>query len=402
MLVAARYSGDDSVEVFRRPLTLRQRLRERMRKEIISRQHASYQSTRPPYFDSFSDDRASGATALRTAPVDVVANLHLISDFVDHRPFFRSIPRHAPVVWTLHDMAPFTGGCNYAVDCERFVARCGACPTLGSSRAGDLSRHIFQRRARAYGGLATAAVRIVSPSKWMAREAMRSSLLGRFALAVIPYGIDTEAFQPRSRQTARAVFGIPDDMRIVMFVSQYLGNPRKGFDLLIAALKDLNVGHRVGLLSIGVGDTRLAGQVPQPHFAIGELKSERLLSFAYSAADVFVMPSRGDNLPNVLLEAISTGTPAVGFDVGGVSEVVRPGITGLLAPRSDVRQLREAIEEMLRNDAKRRELATQCRRIAVAEYALGIQAERYRDLYHEMLDAAARQRERGVAEGDRV
>jgi glycosyltransferase involved in cell wall biosynthesis len=115
------------------------------------------------------------------------------------------------------------------------------------------------------------------------------------------------------------------------------------------------------------------------------LKSERLLSFAYSAADVFVCPTREDNLPNVVLEAMACGTPIVAFSVGGLQDMVRPGVTGFLAPQGDVRSLRAAIESVISDDERRAQMSHECRRTAVEEYRLELQAERYKCLYDEVV-----------------
>ena len=112
---------------------------------------------------------------------------------------------------------------------------------------------------------------------------------------------------------AREVFGIPQDMKIVIFAAQSLRSSRKGMDVLIAALKALNVPFDVGFVSVGGG--RLDAEVGHDHFPLGELSTERLLSFAYSAADLLVASAREDNLPNVVLEAVACGTPVVGCNV---------------------------------------------------------------------------------------
>jgi glycosyltransferase involved in cell wall biosynthesis len=289
-----------------------------------------------------------------------------------------------PLVWTLHDMNPFTGGCHYSAGCERFATACGACPALGSTDSSDLSAAIFRRKRAAYTRLNSEIVRIVTPSAWLSREASRSALFSKFDISTIPYGLDTEIFQPRRRAIAREVFGIPQDRRIVMIAAQSLQNHRKGMDLLLAALADQNVSREISLMSVGPSQPPAA--VPGGYcFALGEVSTERLMSFAYSAADLFILPTREDNLPNVVLEAMACGIPVVAFDVGGLPDMVRPDMTGLLVPPEDVRGLRLAIEEILGDDERRAQMSFECRRVAVEQYSLEIQAERYRRLYKELL-----------------
>jgi glycosyltransferase involved in cell wall biosynthesis len=202
-------------------------------------------------------------------------------------------------------------------------------------------------------------------------------------VSTIPYGLDMDVFQPRNKVLAREVFGIPQDLKIVMFAAHLLRIHRKGIDALIAALKDLNVPFDVGLASVGTG--RLDVEVGHANFPLGELSSERLLSFAYSAADLLVASTREDNFPNVVLEAVACGVPVVAFRVGGIPDLVRPGITGLLAPPNDVGALRKAIETLLVNDDLRANMERECRRIAMEEYRLDLQAERYKGVYSDLL-----------------
>ena len=118
----------------------------------------------------------------------------------DYRTFFCRVPHHVPLVWTLHDINPFTGGCHYTAGCERFTGACGACPALGSTDSGDLSAAIFRRKRRAFARLNPESVRIVTPSAWLCREASRSALFGKFDISTIPYGLDTEIFSRAAGQ----------------------------------------------------------------------------------------------------------------------------------------------------------------------------------------------------------
>jgi glycosyltransferase involved in cell wall biosynthesis len=385
MVVANKSSLDETVQVAAHRWKMGERLRRRIRSKIISRDFARYRITRSAHFENFSDDRAPEPNLFLDAlPKADLYNLHWVAGFLDYRSFFARVPRGVPLVWTLHDMNPFTGGCHYTAGCDRFAAGCGACPALGSTDNVDLSAAILRRKRTAYSRLQPEKVRLVAPSRWLSREASRSALFRRFEITTIPYGLDTEVFRPRQRAIARAVFGIPQEKRIVMFSAQSLASHRKGLDLLIAALDGINRDGAIGVVSVGNGS--LFDAIDENHFPLGELNSERLLSFAYSTADVFVSPSREDNLPNVLLEAMACGTPTVAFEVGGIPDIVRSGATGLLAKAEDVRSLRHAIMVILSNDEKREALSRESRRIALQEYRLGLQAERYRDVYRQLLE----------------
>ncbi len=384
MLVAHKQSGDPTVEAFTPSVGIARRLRRLLRRGRIARSLERYESSRPAGYEPFSGDRSEhGATLVRQLPSCDVINLHWVAGFVDYRSFFRSIPRGTPVVWTLHDMNPFTGGCHYDDGCGKFAEYCGACPQLGSSAARDLSREIWQRKRRVFQGVPKGGLHIVTPSRWLARQVRRSPLLRDRPVSVIPNGLDTQAFSPRDRRSAREVLGVPPEAKVVLFVAQWTGIRRKGFRLLLEALAGLSSVPNLLLMSLGVGGG--SDDIGIPHVHFDRTDDDRLLALVYSAADLFVIPSLQDNLPNTVMEAMSCGTPVVGLDVGGIPDMVRPGTTGSLVPPGDVKALGAAIAGLLEDDPKRREMARNCRRIAVEEYSLEVQARRYVELYERML-----------------
>jgi len=318
-------------------------------------------------------------------PENDVIQLHWVSKFVDYLAFFSTLPRGKPIVWTVHGMEALTGGCHYDRGCGKFAQECGACPLLGSQSASDLTHQVWQRKKKSYEKLDAAQFHIVSPSRWLQGEARRSSLLSRFPCSVIPNGLDTDVFAPRDRRAARQAFGVPPEAKVVLFIAYGVNDPRKGFHLLSKALAG-EMEKNIFLLSVGPGfPPDLQGF---PHQHIDSIRDDRILSDVYSAADVFVVPSLQENLPNTALEAVACGTPVVGFAVGGIPDIVRPGKTGLLAAVGDAIDLRRAIVDILADDGRREEMARNCRSVAVQEYALEIQARRYSELYKELMEAS--------------
>jgi glycosyltransferase involved in cell wall biosynthesis len=199
---------------------------------------------------------------------------------------------------------------------------------------------------------------------------------------VIPYGLDTTVFRPRDTRGLRRALDIPADHRIILFVAQSTRNHRKGFDLLADALTTLDA-ENITLLSIGSNEPDL--QTSFAHQHLGSLNSDVLLSVFYSLADLFVIPSRQDNLPNTVLESMACGTPVVGFNIGGIPDMVRPGTTGWLAEPESVRSLRDAIDNALANEANREQMGHRCREVVEAEYTLAVQARAYEQLYRSLL-----------------
>jgi len=343
-----------------------------------------YGESASPERTFFSDDRTvfSKDVCLHIPESDII-NLHWVAEFLDLGAFFSWLPKDKPLVWTLHDMAAFTGGCCHAIACDRFVDRCGACPQLGSSNEADLSREIWLRKKGYYATLNPARFHVVTPSRWLGERLKRSSLLSQFPHCVIPYGLDLEVFKPRDRRLSREVLGIPIASKVILFVSNGLHVRLKGLHVLVDALNEMDADTGIFFLSLGLGSPPSLARFPHAH--INSITEDRLLSLVYSAADLFVLPSLADNLPNTMLESIACGTPVVAFDAGGIPDAVRPGVTGLLAKTGDARELRSAILELLGNDAKRAEMSANCREIALAEYSLELQAKRYVQLYESML-----------------
>lgn len=387
MFVLGAESKGAAVKVFVPPAGLKSRIQRRIRRRRIDSAFARYQASRPPGLEPFHDCRsAHGAEILKQLPDCDVVHLHWIAGFVDFAAFFSGVAPSVPIVWTLHDMNPFTGGCHYDLGCGRFVEKCGTCPQLGSRDPGDLSRRIWETKRAAFARIAPSRLHIVTPSQWLAREVERSSLWQRFPLSVIPYGLDLEIFAPRNRAHAREILGLPVEAKVILFLADGLGNRRKGFALLVKALSGLKAADDLMLLSVGNGVADSTVNVPWVH--LGSLSQDRILSAVYSAADLFVIPSLQDNLPNTVLESMACGTPVVGFAVGGIPDMVRPGVSGALIEPENVAGLRAGIQDLLRDPDQLGRMGVNCRRIVEEEYSLELQARRYEALYTKLLAGA--------------
>lgn len=384
MLVARRLRDDPTVTAFVPPMDLSSRLHRLLRRRKIARGFIPYRRSRPTGYDRFSDDRSEHGHSLlkQLHPCDVI-NLHWIGDFVDYQAFFPVVTRRTTLIWRLPDMNPFTGGCHYDDGCGRFTRHCGACPQLGSVDPSDLSAKIWRRKQVIYNGIAPGRLHIVATSRWMADQIEGSVLLRGFPVTIIPNGVDTEDFSPRDRWISRNLFDIPQEANVVLFAATSLDNRRKGFELLVQALTRIRDVPKLLLVSFGKGQPVVNGQVP--HLHLGHLDNDRSLSLIYSAADVFVIPSLQEAFGLTALESLACGTPVVGFAAGGIPDMVRPGITGLLTPVRDVEALGRAISYLSQAPEARAKMAANCRRIAVDEYALETQAQRYIKLYQMIL-----------------
>ena len=312
-------------------------------------------------------------------------NLHNL-----HTPFFSylAIPKltqQKPAIFTLHDMWSFTGHCAYSYDCTRWQIGCGHCPYPDSDPSihRDVSAWEWALKNWVYSH---ANLTIVVPSQWLTQQAT-ASMLSRFPVHHIPYGLDTNAYLPLESELCRQTLGVPPRKKVLLFSAVHLKTARKGGDLLLQALQALpaSLKRDCVLLTLGRRTMQLESAVDIPGIHLGFVSSDRLKSIAYSAADLFVLPTLADNLPLVLQESMACGTPMVSFKVGGVSDLVRPGITGYLAEPENAQDLCNGIVQLLEDEALRSSMSQHCREIAVREYSLELQAERYIKLYQKVL-----------------
>lgn len=342
---------------------------------------------RPAHCEIFTQS----ATAARISEIpgtdaaDII-QLHWIAGTVD---ICRDVDflRGRPIVWTLHDMNPFTGGCHYAEDCRGFERHCGACPQLGSTEENDLSRQQWIRKKTACREL---DITVVCPSNWLAGEVRRSSLLGRADVRVIPNGVPTEVFRPLNRQAIRQSLGLRPDEFVLLFGADSLQARRKGFAELLAALDLLRSesGAAFRLLTFGQTGNVDFGRLSVPVGHLGVLRTPSEVALACNAADCLLMPTLADNLPNVVLEAMACGLPVAGFATGGVPDMVEDGATGRLVPTGDSGELAAAVIELRARPAEAmRQMRLRCRQTVLSRFTLLHQARVYAALYEELLAA---------------
>jgi glycosyltransferase involved in cell wall biosynthesis len=357
---------------------------------MLRRKALAYDLNRYPrsgldHGELFSDDRSANGKApyCQIPPCDIL-HLHLIAGFLDSRSLFNWVPRGLPMVWTLHDLNPFTGGCHFDAGCKRYRENCGACPKLGTSKENDLSRQIWNRRHSVYSRISPAQLQLVAPCRWVAEEVQQSSLLGRFPVTVIPYGINIETFAPRDRAFARDALDIPREAKVLIFAALNVSERRKGFSLLIEALKGLREDPNLFLLV--VGSHAAVQQSGIPYRALGYISSEHLLSIAFSAADLTVVPTLQETGPMIVMESLACGTPVVGFPAGDMPAIVRPGVTGMLVDSGDAAALREGILGLLENRETLSQMRVKSRQVAVEEYSSELFAKRHLALYKARLE----------------
>jgi len=310
-----------------------------------------------------------------------ILHLHWIAHFIDMPSFFRSLPESMPIVWTLHDMNPFTGGCHYSWGCDRFQAHCGNCPQLVHPSDRDLSKKGFDIKL---DSLKNRNIHVVADSYWLENQA-RSSTIFKNARSIqtIHYGLDVDVFSPDDKIRSKKALGIEPDQVVVAFGADSISWRRKGMKELQAALKLLQADN-LSLLLFGQG---IPGESDNKFHTIhmGPIQSEHRLRTVYSAADIFVIPSLYEAFGQTALESMACGTPVVGFDTGGIPDMVKPGETGLLAKVGDHVDLAEKLQHLIDDEEERSGMGTNARKLAESDFTLERQAKSYIKLYESLL-----------------
>ncbi len=318
-----------------------------------------------------------------------VVNLHWVAGgFV---PVCALHQFRCPLVWTLHDMWPFTGGCHYDRECGKYTDNCGACPQLRSDRQTDLSRWLLKHKSTSWQ---SSNLTIVTPSRWLSDCAKSSRLFRNRRVETIPNGLDLKTFRPIAKHSARQILGVEEEKLIILFgAMNSTADRRKGFQHLTAALKEL-AAHRLAksfhAVVFGSTDSAYQDDFGLPATYFGNLHDDVSLALLYSAADVFVAPSEQDNFPNTVLESLACGTPVVAFSIGGMPDLVEHKSTGYLARPFESRDLAHGIAWTLSDEDRLRRMSEGARHKAEQEFSNTLQAERYNSLYRELADSAPR------------
>lgn len=290
-----------------------------------------------------------------------------------------------PIVWRLSDTWPFTGGCHYPGHCKGFEEHCGGCPQLASPGETDCSASLVRRKISAWKDI---DLTIVAPSRWMAKLARASTLFSGRRIEVIPTGVDLSLYCPGDREAARKRWNIPQDRLVILFGAvSPLDDKRKGYGELLDALKIIACkpqGKRIMAVIFG-SDSPLPSGLPIDAISIGRLHDDQSLIDAYNSADLVVVPSLEDNLPNVGLEAIACGTPVAAFDVCGMPDIVCDGWNGCLVPADQAGELGEMIAKVLDDPQGLLEMRSNARQHAEERFSLEEQAGAYIRLYEDLI-----------------
>lgn len=312
-----------------------------------------------------------------------VIHLHWTAEFLTSASIARIAALGKPMVWTLHDMRPFTGGCHFTAGCEGFKTDCSECPQLRSNYF-HVTKHALRAMAET---LESRNVTFVAPSAWIAGQFKESSIGRGHEMRIIPYGVDTNLFLRQSRVPARKALGLSDDVQYILLASNSFAEKRKGLGLASEVLAKFRIlssqssqpAQNVRLLFCGEATPEIPGWIAD---SAGFVPPEKMPA-VYSAADVMLFTPLEDNLPNVVLEAMACELPVVSHRVGGIPDMLEQ-IAGpsSLAKSGDVDAMAGALQKIVcAPDHLRERLGQSAREVATRRFSLTGQAEEYMNLY---------------------
>lgn len=282
-----------------------------------------------------------------------------------------------PIVWTLHDSWAFTGGCHLPNGCYKYNDECGLCPVLSSKGERDLSRYVLSKKLKHWEAN---NITLVCPSQWMVNNVKKSVLFKDSNIEVIPNPIDTDIYKPKDKKESRKELGLDINRKYILFGAvDALNDKNKGFEYLKESLNNLNMKN-VELLVFGSKDEDLDIDIPVKN--MGYVNDENRLVSIYSASDVTVIPSISENLPNVMIESLSCGTPVIGFRVGGIPDIIEDDRLGLMADPYDTNDLTKKIRMVLNNSSND---SSYRYNYIKNKYSYNLISEKYLKLYEELL-----------------
>jgi glycosyltransferase involved in cell wall biosynthesis len=288
---------------------------------------------------------------------------------------------HFPVVWTMHDFSPFSGGCIQPLGCERYKLSCGSCPQSNVWPLGGLL-DLTALNLKLKRWLHKKFIYFVSPSHFLKNHACMAGIEEK-KIAVIHNSVDTAVFRPKDKKKAKASFGLHHDKFIILLIASDLNSPYKGTGDAINLLNKIAEPFQVLVVGRISSDERNLFAGIDSVFA-GYINDLEQLNECYNASDIFLNCSKADNFPLVVLESLSAGTPVYGYATGGIVEMVENGKTGELVESGDWLRLTKIINQRIlmgeNNESQR------CHESVLSSYTDEVFLSKTLAVYHELLD----------------
>ena len=259
-----------------------------------------------------------------------------------------------PVIIFMHDMWSITGGCHYSFTCEKYRTGCGECQMFSTLKKNDLSAKEFKKKIRLYSKYNN--LYFVSPSNWLYECAKQSLLTKDKPIFYIPNILDNSIYKPFDKNTAKYILNIEPTETVIAFGAVSVDSPYKGWAYLqkaLGILKQDKSFQEISVLIFGSGyNKQIAEAIPYKTRFMGYLYDKYSVSLAYNASDIFIAPSLAETFGYVILESLSCGTPVVGFDVGGIPDMIKHKENGYLAKYEDAEDIAAGIKFCLKSGIK--------------------------------------------------
>ena len=313
--------------------------------------------------------------------IDLV-HLHWVNGFLN----IKSIGKiNKPIVWTLHDMWPFTGGCHYSQNCEKYKIECENCTLLNSNKKNDLSRRIFKQKVKVYNNIKN--LTIIALSKWIADCAKKSEVFKNRRIINLPNPINTKEFEPIDKKNVRRILNLPIDKKIILFGAMSAdSDKRKGYLYLKEALKNISISKdELEIVIFGSNKDEIKNEFGIKTKYTGSFSDNLSLKLLYSAADVMVVPSTQENLSNMIMESMSCGIPIIAFDIGGNPDMIEHQQNGYLAKPFESEDLARGMGWVLEDEERHKQLSYNARQKVLKSFDFKRIIPKYIELYKDIL-----------------
>ena len=312
-----------------------------------------------------------------------VLHLHWINQgFLSLKSIGKLLKLNKPVIWTLHDMWACTGICHHARDCEKYTTKCHACFYLKSRFSNDLATRVFNRKKKIF---ASSVISIVTCSHWLQGKVQKSNLIKNNFSISIPNPINTQTYCSKDRNICRAAYNLPTNKFLLLFGAENSTDDRKGLDYFLEAMQLIrhhqkDLFEKIEIVVFGKMKQTIKQHIFSPIHSLGYISKEEKIVQLYNAVDAFVISSLDENLPNTVMEAMACGVPCIGFNTGGIPEMIDHQKNGYVAEYKNANDLAKGISWVL-NIADNNELSTNARKKAESVYSEDIVAKQYIKFY---------------------
>jgi glycosyltransferase involved in cell wall biosynthesis len=327
--------------------------------------------------------------AVRLFKPDII-NLHNTHGGYFATPLLQELSRIAPIVWTLHDMWSFTANASHTFGnmSWKYLKNDAVLKKIPPSIGINTGAWLLRQKKKIYNG---SNLTIVTPSRWLQELALQSPLFEGKMIHQIYNGIDTEVFRKKDRQLSKAKLRLFENCKTVMFSSHFLNknNPWKGGPDLLDILVRINANTDTKINLLILGERKPDEFDTFPNFNVfykGYVKDEEVMADCLNAADLFIYPTRADNLPNVLIESIACGTPCITFNIGGNNEIIRHGYNGVIIQPFNFDAFSLNTLSLLKNEEQLASFSANCLSITNQFFLIHTMVQKYYNLFQDIIN----------------